>query len=91
MSLTTPTEFQRRILAYVMQAPNRIASSREVAAYAFPEQWGKPAGRGALVVNVARAGQALVGMGKLACILPAKDRWGSPRLCGGFGKSGDSD
>lgn len=84
MPKATPTDFQRQVLTYVLSAPNQIASAREVAAYAFPERWAHSAGRGALVGHVARAGSALVAQGLLACILPAKDRWGTPKLCGGF-------
>lgn len=84
MPPTEPTEFQRKVLTYVMNAANRMASAREVAACAFPERWANRTGRGALVGHVAKAGDALVSMGLLACVLGPKDHWGSPKLCGSF-------
>ncbi len=76
------SELQCTVLDYVVKAPNQIASAREIAACAFPGKWGNRRGRGALVGHVARAGHVLVSVGLITCILPPKNRWGSPKLCG---------
>ncbi|MBK9497224.1 MAG: hypothetical protein IPO08_22445 [Xanthomonadales bacterium] len=73
------TEFQKRIIEYVKNRPNRMASRWEIAQGAFPEKWidikrsqgNRTHGRGALIAHIRRAAQTCEQLGRL----PAKTQW----------------
>ena len=68
------TEFQGRVLRYVISRGHHGADCWEIAQGEFPEKWKHRAGRGALVGHIDRAGSSLSELVRL----PPKDRFDSP-------------
>ena len=75
------TKFQQRIVDVLPLFPNGIASTWEIAQKAFPEKLAKRGGRGVLVAHIRRAGYELELNGEISCVLPARDQFGSAKLC----------
>lgn len=75
------TEFQQKIVSVLLEFPNGIAGTWEIAQKAFPEKWENRAGRGALVAHIRRAGLELEKSGEIYCVLPAENQYSSAKLC----------
>ena len=70
------TEFQKRILKFVKQSPNAMASCWTIAQLEFPEKWKNKSGRGAVIGHIDRRGSAIEGMIRLT----PRDRYDSAVL-----------
>ncbi len=82
IGLLAMTDFQKRILAVVKAAPNKMETTWIIAQKAFPEKWNKKdgrrrSGRGALIGHIDRHGSAIPGIVRL----PPRDQFGEATLC----------